>query len=125
MRAGWGIRDIHVLMHLPEPGDYCCPRLAIETSRNAARKRSTRSACYSWLTSSRCARRDRIIPTEVFGVQPSRTLKPRPGLLVQAARFRPPSNLPLENLSVVPAKVLAARVELLVNRQPQLLAKGP
>jgi hypothetical protein len=39
-----------------------------------------------------------------------------------AAKFRPPSHLPLKNLSVVPAEVLAARVELLIDRQPHPLA---
>jgi hypothetical protein len=40
----------------------------------------------------------------------------------QAARFRPPSHLALEDLSVVPPEVLAARVELFINRQPHRLA---
>jgi hypothetical protein len=36
--------------------------------------------------------------------------------------FRSPPYLSLEELSVVPAEVLAARVELLVDRQPHRLA---
>jgi len=43
-------------------------------------------------------------------------------LAVQAAAFRPPSDLPLENLGVVPAEVLAARVALFVDWQPHRLA---
>jgi hypothetical protein len=59
---------------------------------------------------------------EVSCVQRSTSVKPRPGLLVQAAKFRPLSRLPLEDLNVVLAEVLAPWVELLVNRPLRRLA---